>query len=76
MTNKKSEAKASLKQKGAKVTGEFIRQALALWRLVSTIAQAMAAYILIPQDNLAFKVVGVVLLVNAAHTAVVNFTRN
>lgn len=54
---------------------ELVREVTALWRLVVTIAQAMAAYILIPQSNIAFKVVGVVLVANATYLAVVHYTK-
>ena len=67
--------KTTIKQKGGHAAKETARQVVALWRLITTVAQAMGAYILIPQDNLVFKIVGAVLLANAGYTAVVNFTR-
>lgn len=57
------------------IAKETVREIVALWRLIVTVAQGMAAYILIPQSNWTFKVVGAILVANATYMAVVHYTR-
>ena len=65
----------SKKEKIKKTGDTFVHEVVSLWTLIVTIASAMAAYILIPQDELVYRVVGAVLLVSAAISAVKAFTR-
>lgn len=74
--NQEPETKVSLKQRAGKRVNEFWTEVVALYALIATVAQAMGGYILIFQANKTFKVVGVVLVVNATVMAYQKYTRH
>ena len=68
--------RVTILSKVTKSISNFFVEVFALWRLIVTVAQAMGAYILIPQSAWGDKIIGVVLLISAVSMAVKQYTNH
>lgn len=62
--------RVTIKSKVTTFFNNAFDETVLLWRLIVTIAQAIGAYILIPQSALGYKVIGGILLTSAISMAV------
>jgi hypothetical protein len=68
--------KTGIAEKINQLIRNFFVEVFNVWKLIVTIAQAMGAYVLLPQSALGDKAIGLILLISAVTMAVKQYTGN